>query len=134
MSKFKNIDEAKAKSKAVLQYDLQGNFIKEYPSYVKAQHSTGIITIYKACIGEYKTAGGFIWKFKNGKCPKHVKPYKRPGVAVLQCSKDGKLIKEWSSAKEAAEELYISPTAITACCKKYKNIVTAGGYKWKYKK
>lgn len=58
-------------SKVVLQYDLQGNFIKEYPSYREAQRQTGITTIYVACQGEKRakkrqmTAGGYIWKYKE---------------------------------------------------------------------
>jgi hypothetical protein len=58
-------------SKSVLQYDLQGNFIKEYPSYREAQRKTGITTIYVACQGEKRTkkrqmtAGGYIWKYKE---------------------------------------------------------------------
>lgn len=58
-------------SKAVLQYDLQGNFIKEYPSYREAQRQTGINAIDVVCRGDnqkgrkQKTAGGFVWKYKE---------------------------------------------------------------------
>lgn len=58
-------------SKTVMQYDLQGNFIKEYPSYREAQRQTGITTIYVVCQGEkrakkrQRTAGGYVWKYKE---------------------------------------------------------------------
>ena len=58
-------------SKAVLQYDLQGHFIKEYPSYREAKRQTGITTIYIACQGDkrekkrQKTAGGYMWRYKD---------------------------------------------------------------------
>lgn len=51
----------------VCQYDLQGNFIKEYPSIKIARkenpHTTNITDV---CRGKRKTAGGFFWKYKKG--------------------------------------------------------------------
>ena len=50
---------------------------------------------------------------------------------ILQFSLDGEFIKEFSSVKEASEEISISKPAIMHCLKgKTKK---AGGYKWKYK-
>lgn len=57
--------------KSVLQFDLNGNFIAEYPSYREAQRQTGINSIDVVCRGErqkgrkQKTAGGYIWKYKE---------------------------------------------------------------------
>lgn len=51
-------------SKSVLQFDLQGNFIKEYPSQREAQRQTGAFNIKKVCEGINQHAGGFIWKYK----------------------------------------------------------------------
>lgn len=64
--------------KAVLQFDLQGNFLKEYESTIEAQRQTGISSgnIYSCCINrvittrignksKITTAGGYIWKFKE---------------------------------------------------------------------
>lgn len=50
-------------SKPVKQYDLDGNFIKEYGSASQASEITGICygTIKKVRNGKGKTAGGFIW-------------------------------------------------------------------------
>lgn len=59
------------RSKVVLQFDLNGNLIAEYPSYREAQRQTGISTIDVVCRGErqkgrkQKTAGGYIWKYKE---------------------------------------------------------------------
>lgn len=56
-------------SKPVLQFDKSGNFIKEWPSMIKVEEELGIdhSNISKCCLGLYhhKTAGGFIWKYKN---------------------------------------------------------------------
>jgi hypothetical protein len=54
--------------KPVLQYDIQGNFIKEWNSQDEAQlffnkpNSDGIGAV---CRGKQKTAYNYIWKFKN---------------------------------------------------------------------
>lgn len=71
---FRHSDDAKRKigiafSKPVLQFDLDGNFIKEYPSAISASIEIGIS---QRCIcaaanptDRQKTAKGFIWKYKN---------------------------------------------------------------------
>ena len=53
-------------SKAVLQYDLDGNFIKEYPSSNEAARQLHISAghIRYCCSGKEKTCGGFKWSFK----------------------------------------------------------------------
>ena len=57
--------------KAVLQFDLEGNLIAEYPSYREAQRQTGINSIDVVCRGDrqkgrkQKTAGGYMWKYKE---------------------------------------------------------------------
>lgn len=49
--------------KQVLQFDKQGNFIKEWNSVVEATKIySNVSPVLK---GKRKTAGGFIWKYKN---------------------------------------------------------------------
>lgn len=57
----------KKRAKRVLQYDLEGNFIKEWESAleIKRQRKINNISISACCRGERKTAGGFIWKYKD---------------------------------------------------------------------
>lgn len=54
-------------SKSVLQYDTEGNFIKEYYSIAQAGRENNIFgsNISYACMGKFKTMGGFIWKYKE---------------------------------------------------------------------
>lgn len=54
-------------SKAVLQYDKNMNFIKEYNSIGEACKLTNINrrSIGYSAAGRYKTAGGFVWKLKR---------------------------------------------------------------------
>lgn len=48
----------------VLQYDLDGNFIREWPSRLSAERELGIYNVGKCCNGHQKTSYGFIWKWK----------------------------------------------------------------------
>jgi len=50
--------------KPILQYNLQGNFIKEWESITEAKKITGITSIGDCVRGKQKKAGNFIWKFK----------------------------------------------------------------------
>lgn len=55
------------KSKPVMQFDLNGNFIKEWKSASEVQRSLNYKQTYISgcCLGKYNTAYNFIWKFKN---------------------------------------------------------------------
>lgn len=53
-------------SKPVLQFDLDGNFIREWESIKQAQETLKIGNISNACRkNKNKTSGGFIWKYKE---------------------------------------------------------------------
>ena len=57
----------KSRSKAILQYDLDGNFIKEWSSSMEVERELSIShgNIGSVCTGKRKSAGGFIWKHKG---------------------------------------------------------------------
>jgi hypothetical protein len=60
---WRNNKISKKLSKPVIQYDLNGNFIKEWSSITKARLKTNINKIDKVARGEGKTAGGFKWEY-----------------------------------------------------------------------
>ncbi|KKM02512.1 hypothetical protein LCGC14_1783660 [marine sediment metagenome] len=61
------INSGKDKKKPVLQYDLEGNFIKEWSSILEASKSLNIdnSNIGKVRMGKINSAGGYIWRIKN---------------------------------------------------------------------
>jgi len=63
MSKVK-LNKPSNRCKPVLQYDLKGNFIKEWPSAQEAVKA-GFGDILSCCNGRQKTAGKHFWKYKN---------------------------------------------------------------------
>ena len=52
-------------------------------------------------------------------------------IPIIQFSKSGEFVKEWSSSYEAQRQLGIPPSNICHCLKG--NRKSAGGYVWKYK-
>lgn len=56
-------------SKAVFQYDQEGNLIQEFGGILEASRKTGINyrCISDSCRGKQKTAGGYVWKYKFDK-------------------------------------------------------------------
>lgn len=53
--------------KAVLQYGLDGTFIKEWPNAHSAERALNISGIGEVCKGKKKSAVGFLWKYKEEK-------------------------------------------------------------------
>jgi hypothetical protein len=55
------------KYKAIIQYDLEGNFINEWlgASYVRDKLGYNQGNITAVCNGKRSTAHGYIWKYKN---------------------------------------------------------------------
>ena len=55
------------RSKKVFQYDLNGNFIKEFPSAAEVQRQMGIPiqNVTSCCRGEYKTTHGYIFSYQS---------------------------------------------------------------------
>lgn len=67
---IKNLSKAKINktsnsTKPILQFDLKENFIKEWHSITEAKKELGRGDIQGCVLGKAKTAGGFIWKYKN---------------------------------------------------------------------
>ena len=56
---------SKKKSKTVLQYTLDGKFVREWPSTMECERNGYIEQAISACCrGERKTHKGFIWRYK----------------------------------------------------------------------
>lgn len=70
MSDIAKSKMSKSKKVAILQFDLLGNFIKEYDGIIDATRElkkNSSTSIMKCCKGKYKQAYGFVWKYKEHK-------------------------------------------------------------------
>ena len=119
--------------KKVYQYALTGELLNEYKSAHEAARENNIqfTNICKVCRGERKTAGGFGWSYEK-KINEEPIQTKRIGCNIVQqYSKEGELIAEYDTSKEAWRQTGISDTTIGLVCKGKGK--TAGGFVWRYK-
>lgn len=120
--------------KEVHQYDLEGNYLRSFPSVIKAKKEFGG-DIYNAVAGIHATAGNFQWRDKKyDKIPPYFSKLLdiENSKTIYQYDEYNNLIKEWKGSKLPSEELKINRTAIRNClCGLAK---TAGGFKWSYEK
>jgi len=58
---------------AIIEYSVEGKFIKKWESIKQAADSKGVADkdIYMCCIGKNKTAGGSVWRYKGDKFDKY---------------------------------------------------------------
>lgn len=102
----------------IYQYDLDGNFIKEFESLTEAAKNCNSATtnISRCCKGKLHTAGGFIWKyFKTDK----IEPAKTTWKAkIYKYSLEKELIDIYNDCYEASnfEKLYY--TTIQDYCRR----------------
>jgi len=120
--------------KPILQYSLDGSFVKEWDS-IKEAKKKNRCNIDGCLSGKIKTAGKYIWKYKDDKnidFTFNINP--KLGKQVEQYSLNGEFINSFVSASEAEKtfrnDLKIKDN-ISACCRKQQK--TAYGYVWKYK-
>lgn len=124
------------KNRIVQQFDLLGTFIQDWPSVEKARVELKVGHIDACCRGERKSAGGFIWKYKDGEIITRIKYRSRKTNKVknkrsVEQYLDGIKINDFSSLMEASSITNIGRKNISNALSGYSN--TAGGYVWKYK-
>ena len=117
-------------SKPVDQYTLDGEFIKSYPSAKVAGEETSANRSYitQCCKGKQKSAGGFLWVYKDAPAPTYEKKYYSP---VQQLTIKGKIVAEFRSLTEAQAVTGVELHNISECCRGKSRI--AGGFMWQYK-
>ena len=89
--------------------------------------------ISKACLGEIKTAKGFIWRYEEVNFTKEelnfIKKNKRKRK-ITQSDKDGNYLNTFESLADAHRITNIDASSISSCCNKRQK--TAGGFIWEY--
>lgn len=121
-------------ARAVLQYDLQGNFVQKW-DYIRQAASALNITasnISACCCHQQRKAGGFIWVYADDiQSQINIRPYRHYHTKeVIQYDAQGNEVRRWFDAKEAADTLKLHRnTIVKACAGKLK---TACGFIWRY--
>ena len=121
------------KQNKIYQYDLNGNFVKEWSSYNEIERILNInsCSIGKCVNGIRKTAGNFQWTnyFQQKIQPLEGQSGKMKPVAQIDLN-TGNIISVYSSITQAGKEVGIDRSAIGKVCNGKRN--KAAGYGWKY--
>ncbi len=114
---------------AVIQYTLDGEFVKEWSKVKDAAKSINVNdnSISSACYGFSNTSGEYQWRIKGDKPPgKTSLRFKK----ICQYDESGKFIKQWDKVADASKELDVGAGNIVNTCKC--KVKSAGGYQWRY--
>ncbi|MFC2155038.1 NUMOD1 domain-containing DNA-binding protein [Acidobacteriota bacterium] len=126
--------------KEVMQFDLKGKYIRQYPSVMAAARglNIGISVIRNVIYGGGLTAGGYQWRSIND-------PLFEEGVvdieplgehypkakALLQYDLKGKLKEEFRTIRDAVKKSGVSRHLILKCAQGERE--STGNYTWKFK-
>jgi hypothetical protein len=117
--------------KPVSQYDIDGNFVKQYCSMAEASRITGFnqSDISYCCMKKkVKIVGGYRWCYANEKIDLTIKPLKY--TRVCQYDMYGNLLNMYKSISTAGKETNIDAANIDSCCRNKAR--SAGGFVWRY--
>lgn len=118
------------RGKAVFQYNMNGEFLKEWANSNQAGNFLGIAPygIIKCCKGEYRQFRGYRWSFNRQKDLNEL-PANHKFVKVAKLDKCGNILAVYNSIKEAAECTANGRVQDISRCALGK-IKSASGYKW----
>jgi group I intron endonuclease len=118
----------------VIQLDLDGNFIAEYPTAAEASRCSGIArrNISACCCGDQKSASGFMWVKKVDYDPnrKYIYTHNKKS-AVVQLTLSDEYIQTYESSRSAERETGAHHNEILLCCKGKQK--SSRGFHWVYK-
>jgi len=117
--------------KKVYQYDLEGNFIKEWKNAREAYKELNIDfkKISSCCNNKRKQTHGFMWSFKKESKQQYKRLRSKP---IIQYDLNNNVINQWRNINEALKFFNkIGSTCISACLNNRQN--TALGFKWEYR-
>ena len=120
----------------ILQYDLDGNFIREFESVTEAREKYSS-RVQDCLSGKATQAGGFQWKYKTANTyPHKIDAYVKNVNQSLCCSrpikqlKDGVIVATYGSIKEASAKTGFDYSGIKKCLNgTYKQTF---GFTWEY--
>lgn len=115
--------------KPVLQYDLEGNLIKEWESKVSILNALNI-RVGHCCKGRVKSTRGFIWRYKDEWFDLNLEMKDNQSKPVHQYDLKGNFINKYKSISEASKSSDVLDSGISSCCQKKSK--SAGNFIWIY--
>jgi len=119
-------------SKAICQYDFNGNFIKKWDCLSDAAryYNCKPATLVNCSKGRIKSCKGFMWRQFENNPPEKINPLettKYPRL-IIQKTLDGEIVKKWNGYKQLLEETNFRQGDICECCKGKQK--SAYGFLW----
>ena len=122
---------------SILQYDLEGNFIRKWNSIKEAAdyYNINSSNISECLTGRNKSSNKFIWKYYyNDNFPEKIENYTNNSKyrKIIQYDLFGNFIKIWDSMVDIESNLKIKIHGINDCCKQI--IQSSGNFIWRFYK
>ena len=106
------------KAKAILEYDIDGNLLNRYTSYLHIPIKESMRrNIWRACSNNKATFMGHLWRFEDNDLTKM--PFiegAKSKYTYFQWTKNQQLVREWPSVVIAQKEGSFDPSAVIKCC------------------
>lgn len=122
-------------NKGIKQYDLWGNFIREWKTQNEIERELKIDSdlIGRVLNGRQQQAGGYQWIIGDQQ-PENLTKKKgfQLKFGIIQYDLNGNEIKRYPTLIQAAMAMNCDSKNISCVCKHQRNRVTACGYKWEY--
>lgn len=121
--------------KEIVQYTLDGKFIRTWSSIREAEENLNLNSISAAVTGKAKYCGNFQWKYYDeNNFLETIPPVETKEKTVYQFDLQGNLLKVWKSVTEASQNFDNQHSARVAICNVCNNITRqAYGYYWSFK-
>lgn len=122
------------KLKIVYQYDLDGNFIREFNNAHQVEDTYNVSNIYGHLEGKQKKCGDYMYSYeKKDKIPKWISPNKiLKSKKIVQYDLNGKFIKLFNSITNASRELDIAICIISGICIRRPRCYQSKGFIFRY--
>lgn len=119
--------------KPVRQYDIDGNFIKEYISISEAERETETkqSKIVSCCKLQRETSNNYQWRYASDNIDSLTKASQPSKPKKIAQVKDGIIIDTFPSIRQAALAVNGTPSAISRVLSGTKQTKTHKGYEWK---
>lgn len=123
--------------KPILQYNLEGEFIREWESLKEASDTLNISSgnICQVLKKVRYQSNGYIFIYKTGEIPQKIQitPTKQQKKIILQLRQDGTIIKEFSSIQDAAREAGVDRTTMSRYVNNHIDSLKHTGFIWRKK-
>ena len=118
----------------VLQYDLEGNFIKKWNSITEVSNYFNVYpSLISRCLkGITKSYKKYLWRYYSDNFPSKIEEYSKNSKyrKINQYNLKGEFIKTWDSMVQIEKTLDIKIHGINDCCKGI--LKSSGNYIWKF--